>query len=127
MSEYRVVNPATGEVLEEFPTATDDQIIDAQQRSAAAFATWAEKPISERTEILTRVADAYAERADELAEIIHLEMGKKVAEAKGEIKLSEMIYRYFAEHAEAFMADEPLRGTSAEEQAYVRRKPVGRA
>lgn len=125
MSEYRIVNPATGEVIEEYPTATDDEVRDAQQRSHRAFASWASRSVSERTEVLTRVADAYAARSEELAEIINLEMGKKVAEALGEIKLSELIYRYYAAHAEDFMADEPLRGAPPEDQAYVRRKPVG--
>ena len=87
MSEYRVVNPATSEVVEEYPAATDDQIVGAQQRSHQTFATWAARPVAEHAEILTRVADSYAACAEGLAEIIHLEMGKKVVDAKGEIKL----------------------------------------
>ncbi|WP_028661008.1 NAD-dependent succinate-semialdehyde dehydrogenase [Nocardioides insulae] len=125
MSLYQILNPATGEVVEEFPTATDEQILDAQQRSHRAFGPWAATSIAERTQILTKVADAYAERAEELAGIINLEMGKKVPEALGEVKICELIYRYFAEHAEKFLEDEPLRGTSGADQAYVRRKPVG--
>ena len=125
MSEYRIVNPATGEVVEEYPVATDDQVAEALQRNHRAFGPWAARPVADRAEILTRVADAYVARADELAEIIHVEMGKKVAEAAGEIKLSELIYRYFADHAEAFLEDEPLRGTTGADQAYIRRRPVG--
>lgn len=125
MSDYRVVNPATGEVVAVYPTATDDQVAEAQRRSHQAFGAWSGRPVSERAEILTRVADCYASRADELAGIIHVEMGKKVAEALAEVKLSELIYRYFAEHAETFLADEPLRGTSGPDRAHVRRKPVG--
>ncbi|MGH3353774.1 MAG: NAD-dependent succinate-semialdehyde dehydrogenase [Nocardioides sp.] len=125
MSEYRIVNPATGEVVEEFPVATDDQVVDALQRNHRAFGPWAATPVPARAEILTRVADAYAARVDELAEIIHVEMGKKVAEAAGEIKLSELIYRYYADNAEAFLDDEPLRGTTGQDTAHIRRKPVG--
>ena len=125
MSIYQVLNPATGEVVETYPTATDEQIADAQQRSADAFKSWSQTTVAERAAILTKVADIYGERIDELAEIINLEMGKAVPEAKGEIKLCQLIYRYFADHAEAFMEDEPLRGTSADEEAFVRRKPVG--
>ena len=125
MSIYQVLNPATGEVVETYPTATDEQIIDAQDRSAAAFASWSETTVQERAAILTKVADIYGERSDELAEAIHIEMGKTIAEAKGEIKLCQLIYRYFADHAEKFMEDEQLRGTSEDEEAFVRRKPVG--
>ncbi|TWC01627.1 NAD-dependent succinate-semialdehyde dehydrogenase [Brevibacterium jeotgali] len=125
MSIYQVLNPATGEVVETYPTATDEQIVEAQDRSAAAFTGWSETTVAERAAILTRVADIYGERSDELAEIINMEMGKAIPEAKGEIKLCQLIYRYFADHAEAFMADEQLRGTSEGEEAFVRRKPVG--
>ena len=125
MSIYQVLNPATGEVVETYPTATDEQIVDAQDRSAAAFTSWSETTVQERAAILTKVADIYGERSDELAEIINMEMGKAIPEAKGEIKLCQLIYRYFADHAEAFMADEQLRGTSEDEEAFVRRKAVG--
>ncbi len=125
MSIYQVLNPATGEVVETYPTATDEQIVDAQDRSAAAFTSWSETTVAERAAILTKVADIYGERSDELAEAIHIEMGKAIPEAKGEIKLCQLIYRYFADHAEAFMADEQLRGTSEDEEAFVRRRPVG--
>uniref|UniRef100_UPI00048EFD6B aldehyde dehydrogenase family protein n=1 Tax=Brevibacterium album TaxID=417948 RepID=UPI00048EFD6B len=125
MSIYQILNPSTGAVVEEYPTATDEQIAAAQQASHDAFAEWAARPVAERAAVLNRVADLYAERADELAEIIHQEMGKKIAEAKGELQLCQLIYRYYAEHAEAFLADEPLRGTDPADQAYVRRKPVG--
>ena len=125
MSNYQVLNPATGEVVETYPTATDEQIVDAQERSAAAFTSWSETTVAERSAILTKVADIYGERSDELAEIINMEMGKAIPEAKGEIKLCQLIYRYFADHAEKFMADEQLRGTSEDEEAFVRRKAVG--
>lgn len=125
MSEYRILNPSTGAIVEQYPTATDEQIVDAQQRSHQAFAGWAKTPVEQRAAALTRAADSYAARTDELAEIIHLEMGKRITEAKGEIKLSELIYRYYADLAESFLEDEPLRGATQPDQAYVRRKPIG--
>src|SRR5690625_2078584 len=125
MSIYQVLNPATGEVVETYPTATDEQIVDAQERSAAAFSSCTEPTVEERAAILTTVAVIYGERADELAEIINMEMGKAIPEAKGEIKLCQLIYRYFADHAAKFMEDEQLRGSSEDEEAFVRRRPVG--
>ncbi|MDH5147666.1 NAD-dependent succinate-semialdehyde dehydrogenase [Brevibacterium casei] len=121
---YRVTDPATGEVVEEFPTATDAEILAALDRSATTFTQWSRTPVAERARLLTRVAEIYAERADELAEVIRLEMGKAVPEGKGEVALSSNIYRYFADNAEAFMADEPLRGPE-DGTAWIRRKPVG--
>ncbi|GAA1864585.1 NAD-dependent succinate-semialdehyde dehydrogenase [Brevibacterium marinum] len=121
---YRVTNPATGEVAEEFATATDSEILAALDRSATAFTEWSQTSVADRAAILTRVSEIYAERAEELAQVIQLEMGKAVREGKGEVGLSSAIYRYFADNAEAFMADEPLRGPE-DGTAMIRRKPVG--
>jgi succinate-semialdehyde dehydrogenase/glutarate-semialdehyde dehydrogenase len=121
---YRVTDPATGEVAEEFATATDSEILAALDRSATAFTEWSRTPVAERAAILTRVAEIYSERAEELAEVIRLEMGKAVPEGKGEVGLCSRIYKYFADNAEAFMADEPLRGPK-DATAMIRRKPVG--
>ena len=89
---YRVTNPATGEVAEEFATNSDSEILAALDRSATAFTDWGQTPVSERAAILTRVSEIYAERAEELAEVIRLEMGKALPEGKGEVQLSSMIY-----------------------------------
>ncbi|MGO2032224.1 MAG: NAD-dependent succinate-semialdehyde dehydrogenase [Brevibacterium aurantiacum] len=121
---YRVTNPATGEVAEEFATATDSEILAALDRSATAFTEWSQTSVADRAAILVRVSEIYAERAEELAKVIQLEMGKAVPEGKGEVGLSSAIYRYFADNAEAFMADEPLRGPE-DGTAMIRRKPVG--
>ncbi|GAA1560175.1 NAD-dependent succinate-semialdehyde dehydrogenase [Brevibacterium picturae] len=121
---YRVTNPATGEVAEEFATATDSEILAALDRSATTFTEWSQTSVADRAAILTRVSEIYAQRAEELAGVIQLEMGKAVPEGKGEVGLSSAIYRYFADNAEAFMADEPLRGPE-DGTAMIRRKPVG--
>ncbi|WP_420096872.1 aldehyde dehydrogenase family protein, partial [Brevibacterium sediminis] len=88
---YRVTDPATGQVAEEFPTATDAEILAALDRSATTFDEWSRTTVAERAAILTRVSEIYAERAEELAEVIRLEMGKSVPEGKGEVQLSSMI------------------------------------
>lgn len=125
MSTYAVLDPATGKLVEEYTTASDAQISAALERSDVSFSDWAARSVAERSAILSRVADTYAERAEELAEIIRLEMGKKLDEARGEIELCINIYRYFSEHAASFLEDEPLRGTDPGDEAFLRRRPVG--
>ncbi|MFV0534420.1 MAG: NAD-dependent succinate-semialdehyde dehydrogenase [Cumulibacter sp.] len=124
MSDYRVVNPATGEVVEQFATASDDQIRDALARSSAAYEKWRETPIEERTAVLARVAEIYTDRAEELAEVIKLEMGKAVPQGVGETAISSRIYQYFADNAKSFIEDEPLRGPK-DGTAFLLRKPIG--
>ena len=124
MTAYKSVNPSTGETLQEFPTATDGEIRQAIDSAHAAFTHWRAEPVENRSKVLSRVAELYRERSDELAALIALEMGKPLREAKGEVALSANIYEYYATEGPGFMADEQLdpRGGGS---AVVRTLPVG--
>jgi succinate-semialdehyde dehydrogenase/glutarate-semialdehyde dehydrogenase len=124
MSDYKTVNPATGETLKEFPTLDDAGVEKALARAQAGFVGWRETAPADRAAVLTRVAELYTERADELAAMISLEMGKPVREAKGEVKLSSMIYQYYADHGPALLEDEVLDVPGADE-TVVRKLPIG--
>ncbi len=124
MSAYKTVNPATGETVKEFPTLDDQGVEDALTRVASGFGGWRATSPAERAAVLAKVAEIYSERADELARLISLEMGKPVREAKGEVKLSSMIYQYYADHGPGLLEDETLDVPGAEE-TVVRKLPVG--
>jgi succinate-semialdehyde dehydrogenase/glutarate-semialdehyde dehydrogenase len=83
--KYQVVNPATGQVEQEYPTATDAEIGEILDRAGRAYTAWRRTPIAERADILRRVAQLYRDRSAELAAIITREMGKTTAEARGEL------------------------------------------
>jgi succinate-semialdehyde dehydrogenase / glutarate-semialdehyde dehydrogenase len=124
MSDYRVVNPATGAVESEFPTATDAQIAGVLARSQQAFAALGRTTVAERAATLHRVADLYLERADQLAVLITREMGKTIAEAVDEVEYVADIYRYYADQAPTLLADEQL-ATDSGGRAFVRKAPIG--
>ncbi len=126
--EYKVVNPATGTVEKQFPTATDNEIATAIGRSDAAYRSWSTTPPADRAALLHRVADAYAKQTDELAAIITREMGKTTAEAVGEIEFVVEIYRYYADQGPTLLADEPIPASTrrACHRAQVRRRPAAR-
>ncbi|WP_206447051.1 aldehyde dehydrogenase family protein [Agrococcus sp. KRD186] len=124
MSEYRVTNPYTGEVVKEYPTATDDEIRAAIERAHAAYEPWAATPIAERAAILSKAADAFTSRSQELAEIIRTEMGKPLGQGKDEAEFSGDIIRYYADNAEEFLADEVLQ-TASGVQARIRKSAQG--
>ena len=109
MSEYRVVDPYTGQVVKEFPTATDDEIRAAIERAHAAFEPWRATPMAERAAILTKAATAFTERSRELAEIIRTEMGKPLGQGVFEAEFSGEIIQYYADNAAEFLADEVLK------------------
>ncbi len=108
MSNYATINPATGERVAEFPTLTDEEVQDALKRSFTEYRTWRSTPLAERAAVLTRVAELHRERSEELAALLTLEMGKPIAEARGEVALVASIYAYYADNAERFLRDEPL-------------------
>ena len=124
MTAYKSVNPATGETLREFPEATDAEIGQAVTAAHAAYAQWRAEPVQARSKVIARVAELYRERADELAALIALEMGKPLREAKGEVALSANIYEYYATEGPGFMADEQL-DPKGGGTAVVRTLPVG--
>ncbi|GEK78834.1 aldehyde dehydrogenase family protein [Agrococcus baldri] len=124
MSEYKVVDPYTGQVVKEYPTATDDEVRGAIERAHAAHATWSTTPLAERAAIIAKAADAFAARSGELAEIIRTEMGKPLDQGVFEAEFSGEIIRYYADNAGAFLADEVLEVRSGVE-ARVRKSSQG--
>jgi succinate-semialdehyde dehydrogenase / glutarate-semialdehyde dehydrogenase len=96
---FAVEDPATGEVLTEVADATPKDGLAALDAAVAAQAEWAAHPPRERGEILRRAFEALNDRADELALLMTLEMGKPVAESRTEIAYAAEFFRWFAEEA----------------------------
>ncbi|KAA0932968.1 aldehyde dehydrogenase family protein [Streptomyces apricus] len=122
---YAVTDPATAEVVATYLTATDAEVAAAVDAAHAATAWGRSASVAERAALLRRLGDLHAEHQDALAASIVREMGKPLAEAQGEIGFCTEIYHYYADHAEEFLADEPLDVTSGPGSAVVRRSPVG--
>lgn len=120
---YKVTNPVDGTVVEEFPTTTDSEMRAAIERADVEFHSWKDRSVTERAAIVRRAADLFTERADELAGIITLEMGKRIDEAKGEMGVVDDIFRYYADNAEQLTADEPLNIVGG--KALVQKRPIG--
>lgn len=120
---YRSVNPATGEVLKTFPEHTDQQVMDALAAADRAFRAWSARPFSERSKIIGRSAQIIRQKKEELARLATLEMGKRIAESRGEVELSASIMQYFADNAEVFLA--PKKFKSATGDARLEYSPLG--
>ena len=76
---YQVTDPATGEVTETFPFATDAEVAEALAAATKAFAAWRLRLVAERAAVVKRVAELFTERAADLAALITKEMGKRPA------------------------------------------------
>ncbi|MEA2294318.1 MAG: succinate-semialdehyde dehydrogenase / glutarate-semialdehyde dehydrogenase, partial [Solirubrobacteraceae bacterium] len=94
-----VEDPSTGETIAEIADATEDDARAAMDAAAGMRDEWAATAPRERGEILRRAFEAITERADELALLMTLEMGKPVAESKAEIAYASEFFRWFAEES----------------------------
>ncbi|WP_010525003.1 NAD-dependent succinate-semialdehyde dehydrogenase [Nesterenkonia sp. F] len=124
MATYRTTNPTTGRTETDFPTLDDGQVEHILSRSDAAFSTWRTTPAQQRAAALTRVADAYEARAEELGRLIATEMGKPLAQGIGEAQLAGSIYRWYATHGPDLLESEQLDPQGARE-SLVQTEPIG--
>ena len=126
MSMYAVVDPATGETVKQYPTITDRELLDAIARADLAHRDWSRAvTVADRASLVRRVGELHTERRKELAEIIAVEMGKPIGQARGEIAFCASIYEFYADNAEKIMADEPIELLGGEGSAVVRRSSLG--
>jgi succinate-semialdehyde dehydrogenase / glutarate-semialdehyde dehydrogenase len=119
-----VEDPATGETLCEVADGTPEDAKAAFDAACAAQADWAASAPNERSEILYRAFEALTERADELALLMTLEMGKAVAESKAEITYSAEFFRWFSGEALRIEGYYKTAGNAAS-RVLVMRQPVG--
>src|SRR5215470_8789528 len=126
MTEYAVRNPATGELVRSYDTATDAEIASAIDQAAHAYRSWGRtSSVEERAALVRRVAELHSERKAELSALIVEEMGKPLEEAEGEVDFSAAIYEYYADNAAEFLKDEPISLLAGEGDAVIRREPLG--
>jgi succinate-semialdehyde dehydrogenase/glutarate-semialdehyde dehydrogenase len=127
MSKYAVTNPATGETITTYPTATDAEIAAAVDGADKAYREWARTTtVEQRAALIAKVADLHRERRQHLAETIVREMGKPIGDALGEVDFSADIYQYYADNGPALLKDEPIElAEGSEGSAFIRKSPMG--
>ena len=91
-----VLEPATERVLRELPRAGAEETDAAVARAKEAFAAWRGVAPPERAAVLHRLADAIAERREELAQLEARNVGKPIAEARAEMEMVAATFRYYA-------------------------------
>ncbi|WP_024357319.1 NAD-dependent succinate-semialdehyde dehydrogenase [Leucobacter chironomi] len=124
MAKYRVQNPATGEIVETFDSATDADIEAAVASADAVYREWREKSVQERAVVVKRAAEIFEERKDELATIIATEMGKSYAESVDEVEFARDIIEYYAVHGPSLITDYEIPSTIPG-KAYVEHRSIG--
>ena len=122
--EFEVLDPATDEVLTRVADAGPADGDAALAAAHEAQPDWEATPARERAELLRRIFDAVIEHTDELALLITLEMGKSLAESKGEVAYGAEFLRWYAEEAVRAYGDY-LPAPSGNGRILTIRRPVG--
>ena len=120
-------NPATGEILKAFDEISDEELDARLSAAKAAFQTQQRRPPSQqRAAWMNRAAELLDAEQEDVARLMTTEMGKTIESARAEVAKCARGCRYYAEHAEALLADEPADpaavGATA---AYARYQPLG--
>lgn len=120
-------NPANiSEIVSEHEVSTEEQLDLMLQKSTVAFASWSRMPVPKRASYLMRAREIFAERKEELSQILHKENGKPIEEARGEIQEIIDVFDFFNGQARAIYG---MTGQSemANKSIMTIRQPIGPA
>ena len=117
------LNPATGQVFAEYPFEQADALEQSLNRAAAGFKAWRNEPISVRAEQLRKIARVLRKNAEALAQMMTAEMGKPIAQARGEVEKTAATCDWYAEHGPAMLAPEKTPVENV--KAYIDYLPLG--
>jgi len=116
-------NPVTGEILNTFRALDDTQIDSTLQLVNTASVGWVTTSIAVRSACLHRAAQYLRAQRDRYAELITLEMGKPIREARAEVEKCATGCEFYARHAERFLADEGI--ASDADKSFITYQPLG--
>jgi len=106
---YQSINPLNGELLQKFDQHTDAQMESALAKADSTFqSVWSKASFRDRAKVVGRAASLMLERKESLARLAAIEMGKRISEGRDEVEMSAAILKYFADHAETFLAPQPI-------------------
>jgi succinate-semialdehyde dehydrogenase/glutarate-semialdehyde dehydrogenase len=123
-ARFDVVNPATEEVVATVADGGPEDALRAIRTAGRVQKDWARTAPRERSDILRRAYDLLMARQDELALVMTTEMGKPLAEAKGEVAYAAEFFRWFSEEAVRVGGDLTTTG-DGKNRLLVSREPVG--
>ncbi|OOG58707.1 NAD-dependent succinate-semialdehyde dehydrogenase [Polaromonas sp. C04] len=120
---YQSINPNDGKLLKSFEHLSSAQLEKALANAESCFQTWKHTSYAERAAILAKAAALMHAHVDDFAKLATLEMGKRIDEARGEVKFSADILAYYAKNAQAFLAPTQLHPKVGE--AHMESSPIG--
>ena len=122
--KIRVVNPATGELVQEVDKGTKEDAIAAIESAKKAFRTWSVSTALERSQLLERIAAKILTQKDELAKTITTEMGKPLVNAIYEVESTAADFKWFAEEARRIYGEQ-IPSNAPNKRMLTIKQPIG--
>jgi succinate-semialdehyde dehydrogenase/glutarate-semialdehyde dehydrogenase len=120
---FESINPATGQLIKQYPAMRAEVLSAALEEARSSAMAWARVDVTQRAAMLERLATLLEAQHERFALLITAEVGKPIAEARAELNKCALLCRYYAEHAEAFLADERIEASAQE--SVLSYEPVG--
>jgi succinate-semialdehyde dehydrogenase/glutarate-semialdehyde dehydrogenase len=117
------INPATGDIIKLYPEMTEEEVSDILKKSNSEFVSWKKTSFSERSRLMKKAAEVMQKNINKYAELITLEMGKTVSQAKAEIEKCAAACYYYADNAEAFLNDQAVKSDAR--KSFITFQPLG--
>ena len=120
---FASINPATGETVRNYEPHSPAEVERRIQLAAEAFRRHRRSSFSDRSRMMLRAAEILDAEREDFARLMVTEMGKPIQAARDEAAKCAIGCRYYAEHAERFLADEPVATNAA--KSWVAYQPIG--
>ncbi|APG23808.1 NAD-dependent succinate-semialdehyde dehydrogenase [Syntrophotalea acetylenica] len=117
------INPASGEQIETFEEYDATKVMDIIERVHRAWLDWRYASFDQRSARFLRMARHLRDRSADLARLMSREMGKPVAEARGEVEKCAWVCEYYAQQASAMLAEQPVASDAS--RSCVAYRPLG--
>ncbi|AEA68383.1 MULTISPECIES: aldehyde dehydrogenase family protein [Pseudomonas] len=101
------INPVNGEQIGNYPFESEAALQTALSRATAGFRVWHRTPVAQRAQRLIALANVLRNNAETMANMITLEMGKPITQARSEIEKCAQLCDWYAEHGPAMLNAEP--------------------
>jgi acyl-CoA reductase-like NAD-dependent aldehyde dehydrogenase len=121
----QILNPATGTLIQDFPSATAASVAEAYRRARAAQPAWAATPLAERLAVLRRFRGLVVDRLEDLARTLTLEVGKPIRQSRNELNGLLPRIDFFLEATEKTLADETVLDEGAKLRERISHDPLG--
>jgi len=119
----KAINPATGELIRDYPEPSPEEVQKQIERTHEVFLSWKGTSFAHRSELMLKAAGVLCENREEYARLMTDEMGKPISQGRAEADKCAWVCDYYAENAQSFLAPEPVDTTAS--KSFVTYQPLG--